>query len=227
MSMATSDDFVARLARVKANAGRSIIMVGADDSFVHERKARQVVSRRREVGETLVAPAGLAMALLLGMVAVLLGQVLRFHLTAGGDELRSPGTELVLLVGVGLAGSFVLAQVFRLTSKGQRALQGLGVLVMACSSHTLSHWMPGPMSLAFSQQWVAQIQNSAPPNTLLLGETYLAWGQAPLAAGLSEVQTVAGICATGGARVQLIVLDSAKDPSVAKAGTEPQDCVEG
>ena len=45
MTMTASEDYAARLARVQANKGRSVIMVGRDDSFVHERAQIVQISR--------------------------------------------------------------------------------------------------------------------------------------------------------------------------------------
>lgn len=231
MSMTHSDDFSARLARVKANTGRSVIMVGQDESFVRERKVTVAVSRPREIGSNLVYPGTLVGAFLMGMFAVALGQYVRFHLFSEGVELADSDLEMALAGGIGLMASFALSQMFRLTSKAHRSMQAAGVFAMVCTFHNLGHWFPGPMSAAFSPQWVAQIQTTSPANSFRLSGRYIPFGQTAAApdavAGLVPVEmadkdstgTTTADCTRSQPAVPRIVLDSDKDKTPGTTGS--------
>lgn len=242
--MGADAEFTMRLARVKANAGRSVIMVGPDESFVHQRNVTTKVSRPREIGTTLAYPWSLAGAFLLGMIAVVLGHYVRFHLVSEGGELANPDLEMALAGGIGLMASFALSQMFRLSSNRHRALQVAGVFLMVGTFHNLGHWFPAPMSAAFSPEWVAQVQVTSPANSFRLSERYIPlvqdkWAADPASgpdavAGTEVVPTgpaapLAG-CKTPQASVQRIVLDSEKDKtpgsrsSTAKTIAVQPDC---
>ena len=182
MTMTGSEDYAARLARVQANKGRSVIMVGRDDSFVHERKEIVKISRGREVAGNIGYPASLVGAFLLGMLAVALGYYARFHLMSGHSELPDADLEMALSAVIGLCVAFALSQMFRITSKSHKAMQSAGVFLMICSFHNLSFWVPGAMAMAFSPEFVVQQQLSAEPNSLRFRGVYIPLGEVSLGA---------------------------------------------
>src|SRR5690606_29588990 len=108
-----------------------------------------------------------AAAFLLGILAVGLGRYIRFHLADGTAGDQTADTDLLITAGFGMAASFVLAQIFRLSSKEHVALQGIGVFVAICTFHNLFHWAPNPMPAAFSPGYVAEMQEIAPANTAI------------------------------------------------------------
>lgn len=171
--MTANDDYLARLARVKANQGQSVIMVGSDESFVHRRREVVPVSKSKEVLFNLGYPAGLASAFLLGMVAVAVGRYARFHLMSGQAELSDPDLEMALSAFVGFCASFALAQMFRLTSMEHKGLQSAGIFLMVAGFHNLAFWAPNAMATAFSADYVLQIQMNGAPNSLRLGGTFI------------------------------------------------------
>lgn len=165
MSMNTSEEFTARLERVQANKGRQIVMVGQDETIVRERKQTEQVSRQHEVAGNLVYPATLLGAFVLGMFAVALGHYARFVVTSGPREMPDATLEMLLAGSVGICIAFALAQMFRLTSKEHKAMQGAGVFLMVCTFHNLSHWAPAAMGAVFSADYVAAVTTDTGPNT--------------------------------------------------------------
>ena len=185
MTMTASEDYAARLARVQANKGRSVIMVGRDDSFVHERAQIVQISRGRELAGNISHPASLVGAFGLGMLAVALGYYARFHLMSGHSELPDADLEMALSAIIGLCIAFALSQMFRITSKSHKAMQSAGVVLMICSFHNLAFWVPGAMALAFSPEFVQEQQLTALPNSVRFRGIYIPLG-ADLATDLAE-----------------------------------------
>jgi hypothetical protein len=172
VSAASHEDFLSRLDRIRASAGQTVVMVGQDEQHVLTRRVIVRQSRGREVAGNLAYPASLLGAILLGMVAVAVSQYVRFQLTAGSPQLPDDGTGMLMVGGIGIAASFVLSQAFRLTSKEHRSLQGIGVFLMVCTFHNFSHWLPGPMSAAFSPDYVMTTADASLPNSIRFGATY-------------------------------------------------------
>lgn len=168
MSMTNQEEFAARLSRVNSGAPntKGTIFVGQDEQHHMTRTAPQKVSKGKEVASNALYPLSLAGAFLLGMFAVAVGRYARFQLWAGRETLSDDAdVEMAISFGVGIMLSFVLAQLFRITSKEHKGLQAMGVFAMVCAFHNFAHWAPGPMSALFSPQWVAAVQTEAPPNS--------------------------------------------------------------
>jgi hypothetical protein len=168
MSMTNQEEFAARLSRVNSGAPntKGTIFVGQDEQHHMTRETPQKVSKGKEVASNALYPLSLVGAFGLGMVAVAIGRYARFQLWAGRDALSDDADmEMAISFGVGILLSFVLAQMFRITSKEHKGLQAIGVFVMVCAFHNFAHWAPGPMSALFSPQWVATVQTESPPNS--------------------------------------------------------------
>lgn len=180
MTMTQGDEFGVRLARVRANTGRCIIMVGTDESFVMERGGAQLIARRRKMARTPIQPAALLGAGFVGMSGVALGQYLQFHKLLPAEMQPDPANEMTFVFVFALIVAFVMSQILDLTSKVQRVMQVLGVGLMFCGFHNFGHWLPGPMAAAFSADWVADIVAATPANSLRFGERYLLWSDAEI-----------------------------------------------
>lgn len=159
--MTQQDEFQERLNRILAQGQRT----GAPAPAFGRPTPRQPVSAGSEIAMNLLYPLSLAGAFLLGLLAVGLGRYIRFHLADGAAGDQTADTDLMITAGLGLAVSFVLAQLFRLSSKEHVALQGIGVFVALCTFHNLFHWAPEPMAAVFSPGYVAEIQEMAPANS--------------------------------------------------------------
>lgn len=171
MTMTANDEFAERLARVQANRGRSVIMVGRDESFVHERARPVKVSRQREVAGSLGTPLSWVMALVLGMAAAAAGMIAQFHLL---DAVANPDAEMAMQLGIGLCLTLALSIALRLTTKVQRLMQVLGVVVMVGGFHNLYFWAPALMVKATSAEHVMLTSLTALPNSVRVRGDYIA-----------------------------------------------------
>lgn len=159
--MSQQDEFQERLGRILAQEQRT----GAPSSDYGRTTPRKPVPAGQEIAVNLLYPLSLAGAFLLGILAVGLGRYIRFHIAGGAAGDQTTDLDLIITIGLGMAVSFVLAQAFRLSSKEHVGLQGIGVLVAACTFHNLFHWAPGPMAAVFSPGYVVEMQEIAPANT--------------------------------------------------------------
>jgi hypothetical protein len=165
--MTNADIFAARLDRIKAGAPntKGTIFVGQDEQIHRGKRETIKPAKGAEVARNSLYPLSLLGAFGLGLLAVALGRYARFHLAGAQAQLEDADLEMALTGGIGIMLSFVLAQMFRLTSKEHKGLQAAGVFAMVCAFHNLAHWAPGPMAMAFSPDWVAAVQAEAPPNS--------------------------------------------------------------
>ncbi|MEO8245075.1 MAG: hypothetical protein ABI832_22550 [bacterium] len=219
MAATANEDFLARLDRIRAQDGEHVLMVGLDEQIAVPRKELRQFSRSVEVASNALYPAGLFGALLLGMLGVALGNYVRFQLMAGNQQLQDPGIELIFISGFGLITSFVLSQAFRLTTKLQRTLQGMGVFLMVGIFHNFSHWLPVPMTVAFSADYVLTTTAATPRNSFRFGQQYFPLfdqtnATDPTAATSTETTQTPG-CTPN--KPQLLVLDGKVRKTVQEA----------
>ncbi len=172
MSATANEDFLARLDRIRAKEGQQTLMVGQDEQVIIPRKEFKQQSRSAEVATNALYPLGLFGAFLLGVLGVALGYYVRFQLLGDVEQLQDPGIELIFIAGIGLVTSFILSQAFRLTTKTQRSLQGMGVFLMVGVFHNFSHWLPDPMGMAFSPDFVQTTVANTPANSFRFGQSY-------------------------------------------------------
>jgi hypothetical protein len=200
MAMTSNDEYTARLARVSANRGRSVIMVGADESFVFDPQKLVLMSRQREIAGNLAQPAAFVGAFALGMGAVVLGHIARFHAMSGEPKLNDADMEMAVSAAIGLFLAFALSHLLRLASSQHLALQGIGVLLMVCSFHNLFFWAPAAMSAAFSPEYQSRIIVTAKPNSFQLRGEYIPFFErstmAPVSAEETATETPAAEAAT-------------------------------
>jgi hypothetical protein len=225
MSMTNQEEFAARLARVKTGGAntKSTIFVGQDEQHHMTREVPQKQAKSKELASNALYPLTLVAAFLLGLLATAVGRYARFQLWAGQEAMGDDADlEMAISFGIGLMLSFVLAQMFRLTSKEHKGLQGMGVFVMVCGFHNFAHWLPGPMSVLFSPAYVADVQINSPANSAKFrgvyfplfdtGSTALAMLPADDAAPVAEQPE----CAPApGADVVMLQTENAKKPKKA------------
>lgn len=222
MSMTNQEEFAARLARVKTGGAhtKGTIFVGQDEQHHVTREVPQKQAKGKELVSNALYPLTLVAAFLLGLLATALGRYARFQLWAGQEAMGDDADlEMAISFGIGLMLSFVLAQMFRLTSKEHKGLQGMGVFVMVCGFHNFAHWLPGPMAVLFSPAYVADVQTNAPANSAKFRGAYFPLfdtGSAALAMlPADEATPVAELpdCApVAGADVVMLQTENAKKP---------------
>lgn len=216
--MSSNSEFVARLQRVQSRQGQGVLMVGQDEQFVLPRKQPVVTSRTHEVAQNLIYPGSLLGAVLLGMIGVAVGRYAYFQLLSGAGTLQDPVSELAFVAIFGVVVSFVLSQAFKLTSKQHRGLQGLGVFLMVGLFHNLAHWLPGPASLAFSSDWVAETVATTPANSFRFGQQYFpltatAAHCEPTAIAAAQTRPAAQTATVIPAKPTILVLDRTRKTS--------------
>ena len=115
-------------------------------------------------------PAAATFGFFLGLIGVIAGQVLRFRM--GGLPSTPETADLDLLMGLayGFGLTFVVTLALGMVSLRQIAMQGAGVIVMACLFHNIYHWFPMQAAVAFSPRHVLEMQAATTPNTLRLPE---------------------------------------------------------
>lgn len=220
MSMTSQEEFAARLARVKTGGAhtKGTIFVGQDEQHHINRVAPQKQAKGKEVASNALYPLSLVGAFLLGLLAAALGRYAQFQLWEGREALGDDADiEMVLSFGVGILLSFVLAQMFRITSKEHKGLQAAGVFAMVCGFHNFAYWAPGLMSGLLSPSWVANVQAEATPNSAKFRGLYfplfeegslLAKAGPPPASPSSVTETVALPDCPAKAEVQVVVLQT-------------------
>lgn len=215
--MNNADVFAARLARIQAGGPntKGTIFVGQDEQHHFGQKSGAKPGKGREVAGNALYPLSLLGAFGLGLLAVALGFYARFQLMAGQAQLEDADLEMAVSGGIGLVLSFVLAQMFRLTSKEHKAMQAAGVFVMVCGFHNLAHWAPGPMATLLSPDWVAQVRAEAPVNSARFRGVYFPLFDAGSAAMQatetgSDAPAAPSPCITADAGVKRIQLDNDK-----------------
>lgn len=212
--MTNEEIFAARIARIQAGAEntKGTIFVGQDERHHLGRPETKRPAKGTEAARNTLYPLSLIGAFGLGLLAVALGSYARFQLMAGQDALEDADLEMAISGVIGLALSFVLAQLFRLTSKEHKGMQGAGVFVMVCAFHNLAFWAPGPMSALFSPAYVAGIQAEAPPNSARIRGAYFAlFEQDSTAAAELTPQYIrdnAATCAGERQKVRVLQMDS-------------------
>lgn len=225
MSMTNEEAFSARLVRIRNGAPntKGTIFVGQDEQHHLTRDMPQKQSKGKEVASNSLYPLSLLGAFALGLFGAALGIYARFHLMTGKDGLTEDADlEMALSGGVGLMLAFVLAQIFRLTSKEHRGLQGVGVFVMICGFHNFAFWAPAPMAALFSPAYVAAIQIDAPPNSAKFRGVYFPiFDTGTTTTALADdpdatAATAADCPPAGGTEVVLLQTDNAK--KVKKSG---------
>lgn len=217
--MNNADVFAARLARIEAGGPntKGTIFVGQDEQHHLGNKAVGKQGKSSAATSTSLTPLSLIAAFGFGLLAAGIASYARFQLSANLPQLEDPDLEMAFLIGTGFVLSLVMAQLLRLTSIKHKALQLVGVFVMACGFHNLAHWLPGPMSRALSPDWVLQVQTEAPPNSARFrGDYYTLFDQTGGAAG-DPAATSAALpdCppALAAAEVTVLRTDNAKSPA--------------
>ena len=125
---------------------------------VAERRApheagRQPVDVLPDWKENASGPAGIVLAILVGILAVLVVRLVRFHFTGQAMVTDSPDMTMAMETAGAMALSLVVF--FMLPWRGfqYKLLQFGGVVLMITTMHNAVHSTPGVFRLAFSSDW--------------------------------------------------------------------------
>lgn len=143
-SVTPSSGFQSRLNRV------------AERRAPHE-AARPQIDVLPDWRENARGPAGIAAAILCGILAVVIVRVARFHVMGVALVSDSPDLTLATEMGAALLLSFLMFMLLPWKGIQFRFLQFGGVALMALTMHNMVHSAPGLFRLAFSPEWTDRV----------------------------------------------------------------------
>ena len=117
---------------------------------------------------TFVGPAGIGLALLMGMLSVVAVRAAFFHFNGAAMIGENPNMMMAMEAGAALLVSFIVFFVFPFKGAMYNFLQFLGVVVMISMMHNLVHKAPGVFSLAFSPEWTQTVTTVTEPNSFFV-----------------------------------------------------------
>ena len=143
---------------------------------VAERRApheagRQPVDVLPDWKENASGPAGIVLAVLIGILAVLVVRLVRFHFTGQAMVTDSPDLTMALEAAGAMAISLVVF--FMLPWRGfqYKLLQFGGVVLMITTMHNVVHSAPGVFRLAFSSDWTDIVLAETEPGSMYVRGT--------------------------------------------------------
>ncbi len=159
-------DFHDRLHRI--NAGQTLC---DDDGLippeVARRYARKRPSRWREIMGNTLYPLSIIFAFILGMIAVLVGRLARYHI--GGADNPDLDVDILLAMDVGMAAmvAFALRMMFSLESKVHMSAKTMGIMATVATMHNAVHIYPEMTAIIFSEEYVKHTLEYTNPNTVI------------------------------------------------------------
>lgn len=128
----------------------------------------ELVAVLPDIKERFSGKFGVVAAILVGLLAVLVVRIARFHFT--GEAMIGGNADMTLAIetGAALAVSFVLFALLPYKGVGFKFAQFGGVIVMISMMHNAVHTVPGVFSAIFSPEWTAAVTEETKPNSLYL-----------------------------------------------------------
>lgn len=127
--------------------------------------ARPVVSVLPDWRAPFIIPLGIALAILMGMVAVIAVRVGMYHVTGSAMISDSPNVTMGIEALTALFSSLLFFYVFPFRGAQYNFFQFVGVIVMISMMHNLVHKAPGVFALAFSAEWAETVTTQTEPNS--------------------------------------------------------------
>ena len=116
--------------------------------------------------ENARGPAGIAAALLAGILAVVIVRLARFHVMGVALVSDSPDITLAVEMGASLLLSFLIFLFLPWKGIQYRFLQFGGVALMTLTMHNMVHSSPGLFRLAFSPDWTDRVLAQTEPGSM-------------------------------------------------------------
>ena len=116
--------------------------------------------------ENARGPAGIAAAVLTGILAVVIVRLARFHIMGVALISDSPDVTLAVEMGASLLLSFLIFLFLPWKGIQYRFLQFGGVALMALTMHNMVHSSPGLFRLAFSPDWTDRVLAQTEPSSM-------------------------------------------------------------
>ncbi len=118
-------------------------------------------------------PMTIVAAVLVGMQAVLVARLLRFHLMGGTLAGDNPDIAMIIDVGVAIAFSFPIIFFLNLRGHKFKAAQVAGIVLMFGVMHNFVHAAPGVFGLLFSEEWTEDIVTYSEPGSVYVRGNYI------------------------------------------------------
>ena len=118
--------------------------------------------------DSLSGKFGLITAVLVGILAVLLVRVGRFHFMGTAMIGENADMTLAIETGAALTLSFILFMLLPFKGFQFKLAQFAGVVVMISMMHNAVHSAPGLFAAMFSPEWAAEVTAVTEPNSLFL-----------------------------------------------------------
>lgn len=112
-----------------------------------------------------IIPLGIALAILMGMAAVVGVRVGMYHITGAAMVTETPNVTMAIEAATALFASLLLFFVFPFRGAQYNFFQFVGVIFMISMMHNLVHKVPGAFSLAFSPEWTETVTTVTEPNS--------------------------------------------------------------
>lgn len=111
---------------------------------------------------------GLFIALFVGILAVLLVRIGRFHFLGTAMIGENADMTLAIETGAALALSFILFMALPFKGFQFKIAQFAGVALMISMMHNAVHSAPGLFGVMFSPEWATEVTSVTEPNSLYL-----------------------------------------------------------
>lgn len=116
--------------------------------------------------ENARGPAGIAVAILVGILAVVIVRIARFHIMGVALVSDSPDMTLAIEMAASLLLSFMIFMLLPWKGIQYRFLQFAGVALMALTMHNMVHTSPGLFRLVFSPEWTDRVIAATEPSSM-------------------------------------------------------------
>lgn len=131
--------------------------------------------------ENAHGPAGIAAAIVTGILAVVIVRIARFHVMGVALVSDSPDMTLAIEAAASLLLSFMIFLLLPWKGIQYRFLQFAGVALTALTMHNAVHSAPGLFRLAFSPEWTDRVLAQTEP-----GSMYVRGHSVPFAGKIKE-----------------------------------------
>lgn len=138
---------------------------------VAERRApheaeRPVIDVLPDWKENARGPAGIGAAIVVGILAVIVIRLVRYHVFGVAMVSDTPDLTLAMETGASLLLSILVFMALPWKGLQYKFLQLGGVVLMITTMHNMVHSAPGLFSLAFSSEWTDMVIAETDPNSM-------------------------------------------------------------
>jgi hypothetical protein len=167
--------------------------------------------------ENARGPAGIAAAVLTGILAVVIVRLARFHIMGVALVSESPDVTLAVEMGASLLLSFLIFLFLPWKGIQYRFLQFGGVALMTLTMHNIVHSSPGLFRLAFSPDWTDRVLAQTEP-----GSMYVRGHSIPFAGKVNGDEADETDTESATAAVQEPAAEASEEPEVVAEPAPPE-----